>query len=119
MKKLLCMLTLIIMISLMTSCTSVNKTNYKAIKDGMFYADVVKILGEPCEKKPNIPDMYHNCYYWYDHATTLEEAKELVKSGKKIYYIGIMTTTNKYLVVGKSAGYVDENLEYGEISVNV
>ncbi len=119
MKKLLLTLTLIFMLISICSCTSVKKTNYLKIEDGMFYDDVIRILGEPNEKKPNMPDMYHNCYYWYDNAGTLDEAKKLVKEGKKVYYIGIMTTTTKYIVIGKSAGYVTENLKYGEISVNV
>lgn len=119
MKKIICLGLLLLSLSITTSCSSINKTNYQAIKDGMYYSEVVKILGEPNEKKPNIPDMYHNCYYWYDGALTLDEAKAKAKEGKKVYYIGIMTTTSKYLVIGKSAGYVDEKLEYGEIAVNV
>ena len=40
----------------------------------------------------------------------------LAKKGKRIYYIAVITYTDN-IIIGKSAGIVTEDLEYGEILV--
>lgn len=116
MRKLM-ILSLLFTCFLFCSCSNtINKKSASKVTYGMSLNDVINILGEPNEIKLSTPNKESNCYYWFNNASSLREAKRLAKKGKRIYYIAVLTYTDD-IVIGKSAGIVTEDLEYGEILV--
>ena len=116
MRKLM-ILSLLFTCFLLCSCsTNINKTKASKVSYGMTLDEVIEILGKPSETKLSTPNKETNCYYWFNNASNLKEAKRLTKKGKRIYYIAVITYTDN-IIIGKSAGIVTEDLEYGEILV--
>ena len=125
MKKYFLLTILLFVIVLTASCTKINKRSYYKIvagdvDDGSLLSEVVNYLGEPHEIAMLKPDFYHNCYIWFDNASSLEEAKEKASQGKKVFYIEIITNLNSdtyTYVVAKDCGYITENFEIGDIEI--
>ena len=118
MKKYILIGLLLSLLIFTTSCSKVKEHYYKQIEIGDNLDDVINLIGKPNEVDL-LFDMYHSGYYWFDKADSLEEAKELAKKGKKIYYILVITQNQDGIskIIGKQAGFVYEELDSEEVAL--
>ncbi len=91
-----------------TSCNKIKKSNYEKIYIGMEKQEVIKILGLPNESRTQIT---YDIYYWFDNASSFEDAIKKDEDGKEVICIIIAftpETDNKSTVTHKEYGSIKD-----------
>lgn len=86
MKKFFILTALIFLLAL-TSCSKINDKNISKIKTGMSRTQIVAILGQPDDELDRITQ---SICYWFNGADSLTNAVEKAEKGKEIRYICVI-----------------------------
>lgn len=78
----------------LSSCGKVTSKNFEKIKRDLTTEDVIDILGKP----DDIVELSNgSMYFYFDKASSRENATSKVEKGKEVYYIYIQFVQNKVL----------------------